>query len=221
HQPAPVRPQAEVGQVPARRLEDHPAPLLQLEPPGALLVVVERGLDQLQLDQERRLGRAPLGEAADLELPVAGALLGREGEDLVLAAVEEDVEAPVGLARRALRLARAGDAVDQLERRPLRARDRDRVAPEGGDGEDGLLPAAGGDGGAAEGGLGGGRGEGGCGGEPKEDAQGGRNPASLRRAAAPPPHPERSYSAVGGGAKAEASGHQAATITETRSPPRR
>src|SRR5439155_15593673 len=166
----------------------------------------ERRLDGLQLDQEGRLGRVPLGEAAHLELRVARALVGRERDHLVLAAVEEDIEAPVGLAGRALRLARARDAVDQLERRPLRARDRDRVTPEGGDGEDRLLPAAGGDGGAAERGLGGGRGEGGGGGEPKEDADGGRNPASLRRAAAPPPHPERPYSALGGGSKAGASG---------------
>src|SRR5947207_2471463 len=190
---APTRSVA--GRASARRFEDHPPPLLHLEPPGALLVVVERRLDRLQLDQEGRLGRVPLAEAAHLELRVARALLGRERDHLVLAAVEEDVEAPVGLAGRALRLARPRDAVDQLERRPLRARDRDRVASEGGDGEDGLLPAAGGDGRAVEGGLVRGRGEGGCGGGPKENAAGGRNRASLRRAATPPPHPARFYSA--------------------------
>src|SRR5439155_10927183 len=169
-------------------------------------VVVERRLDRLQLDQERRLRRVLLGEVADLQLRVARALLGRERDHLVLASVEEDVQAPVGLAGRALRLARPGDAVDQLERRPLRARDRDRVASEGGDGEDRLLPAAGGDSGAAEGGLGGGRGQGGCGGKPEEEPDGGRYPAPLRRAPTPRPHPEGPYSALGVGPKAEASG---------------
>jgi len=168
--------------------------------------VVERRLDRLQLDQKGRLRRVPLGEAAHLELRVARPLLGREGDDLVLAAVEEDVEAPVGLAGGALRLARARDTVDELERRPLRARDRDRVASEGGDGEDGLLTAAGGDGGAAERRLGGRRGKGGCGGEPEEEPDGRRSPASCRRAATHPPHPERPYSALGVGPKAEASG---------------
>src|SRR5690349_24992783 len=48
-------------------------------------------------------------------------------------------------------------------------RSSDLVASEGGDGEDRLLPAARGDGGAADGGLGGGCGEGGCGGEREED----------------------------------------------------
>src|SRR5439155_18580604 len=158
-------------------------------------VVVERRLDRLQLDQERRLRRVLLGEVADLQLRVARALLGGERDHLVLAAVEEDVEAPVGLAGRALRLARPRDAVDQLERRPLRARDRDRVAPEGGDGEDGLLPAAGRDGGAAERGLGGGRGQGGRSGEREEEPDGGRSPASLRRAPTPRPHLARLYSA--------------------------
>src|SRR5439155_10473745 len=197
--------QAAVGPVPTRRLADPPPPLLHLEPPGALLVVVERRLDGLQLDQERRLRRVPLGETAHLELRVARALLGRERDHLVLAAVEEDVEAPVGLAGRALRLARARDAVDQLERRPLRARDRHRVAPEGGHGEDRLLPAAGGDGGAAEGGFRWVGGQGGRGGEREEEADDGRSPATLRRAAAPPPHPERPYSALGVGPKTEAS----------------
>src|SRR5207249_11122602 len=180
--------------------------LLHLDPPGTLLVVVEPRLDRLELDQERRLGRVPLREAAHLELRVTRALLGRVGDDLVLAAVEEDVQAPVALAGRALRLAGARDAVDALERRPLGARDRDGVAPEGGDGEDHLLPAAGGDGGAAEGGLGGERGQGGGGGEPEEEPGGGRSPASLCRAATHPPHPERPYSALGVGPKAEASG---------------
>src|SRR5439155_9390003 len=133
---------------------------------------------------------------------------GREGDYLVLAAVEENVEAPVGLAGRALRLARARDAVDKLERRPLRAPDPDRVAPEGGNGEDRLLPAAGRDGRAAEGGLRGRRGQRGRSGDPEEEPDGGRSPAPLPRTPTPPPHPERLYSALGVGAKGETSGRR-------------
>ena len=126
--------------------------------------------------------RVPWGRQAE-HVVVAAEDEGRPMIALVArgaASVEEDVQAPVGLAGRALRLARSRDAVDQLERRPLRARDRDRVAPEGGHGEDRLLPPAGGDGRAAEGGLSGVGRQRGRGGEPKEEAGGGQTPALLR-----------------------------------------
>ena len=55
HEPLAVAPEPQVGEVPARRLQRHPAPLLHHEPVGALLEVVEARLDEFRLDQQRRL----------------------------------------------------------------------------------------------------------------------------------------------------------------------
>src|SRR5262249_46682868 len=185
-EPAAVRPQAEVGEVSPGGLEHDAPPVLHLEPVGALLEVVERRLDRLQLDEEGRLGRVPLRRGAGGELRVAGALLGREGDDLVLAAIEEDVEAAVGLAGDALCLARAGDAIDELEGGALRARDGDRVAPERGDGEDRLLATARRDDRMAQHRLGRRRRRRG---DRRREDEGERQATSSRRPPAPRPHP--------------------------------
>jgi hypothetical protein len=150
HQPLAVGPQAQVGEVAARCLEDHRAPRLHLQPVRELLEVLERAVDRLQLDERGRLRGVAFGEAVDREPGRSTASFVRVRDNLVRAAVEEDIEAPIGLSRHAVDFARTGEAVEQLQRRALRAGDRDGVATELGDGENGFLSARGRHGGATE-----------------------------------------------------------------------
>ncbi len=139
-EPGAVAPQPQVGEIAAGRLQARPAALLDLQPVGDLLQVVQAVLDQAGLDEARGgRGATALGKALRQDLDLAAALLRALDSHLVLAAVEEQIEPAALRTRLAGPAERARHAVDQLDRAALGVDDPHRVAAEAVDCEERLL----------------------------------------------------------------------------------
>ena len=157
-EPAPVAPEPQIGQMAAGRLGAHLAALGNLQPVRELLQVVERLRNQPSLRKTRQArqpgsglgcshrntGRQTVPERGGPQLHRPLPLFMALQDQLVGAAVEDQIE-PAVLAPRLARAAeRARHAVDQLDRGPLGALGAHRVPAEAVDRQDRLLPARGG-----------------------------------------------------------------------------
>jgi hypothetical protein len=145
-EPLPVAPQPDIPEAAPRQLHREPLVGLHLDPPGALLQIRERGGDVRRIGEQRRPRTVHLHEGAGghagFPRPRGIGVYAQP----IGAALEERVHPPVGAPGLPRHLAGPRHAVDELHRGPLRARRRERVAPEARHGQIDRAGAGGGNG---------------------------------------------------------------------------